>query len=614
MNMEEKPIEAVYLFPMDDSAAITKFSTLLDGRLIKGVVKTAEEAKEDYQRAITEKKTAFLVEEDKPDVFKVVIGNIPPSSQAIVKISYVTELHVEEESIRFYLPTTIAPRYSPMHEPEAQSNQDKRAAKDLAQLEHSFDSPCPLEISCDIESASAIVSVSSPTHAISTSVSQDGDVKKQKVLLSGRTTDMDRDFVLLIKPHDIHQPRLIIEESWDFGGKSYAAMLTFVPSFKLSPMTAEVIFLVDRSGSMEWGNKIEMAKNALKIFLKSLPTGSYFNIVGFGWHFQALFRSSVPYEEMSVQEAMAYVNSIEADFGGTEILKPLKYIFALPHIEGAARLTSKFTSYVAVDQSQNRVHDAMETRMIANQLPFDWGGHMYAFRGFSGSKSRAGSKSKGVGLARSKSKAGGSKSRAGSKSKGGGPKFKARGKSKASGSKSRAGSKSKGGGSKSRPRDASKSSGSKSASGSKDSSRSSSVSPRSLRFFSAASAVKEALKTKQLEEPRTEAQKFQLIIEAQKFDGSFPTDDIRLLKLFGWKEEKEVEEGAKAFNLAPEVFITLVTLEYLHSQLAAFQEEWKLMVKKTGEWIRQKGGVDEGVRAKIKEQLQKRLSSEKAKD
>ncbi len=41
------------------------------------------------------------------------------------------------------------------------------------------------------------------------------------------------------------------------------------------------IFLVDRSGSM-MGSRITAANEALKIFMRSLPTDCRFSIVGFG--------------------------------------------------------------------------------------------------------------------------------------------------------------------------------------------------------------------------------------------------------------------------------------------------------------------------------------------
>lgn len=42
------------------------------------------------------------------------------------------------------------------------------------------------------------------------------------------------------------------------------------------------IFIVDRSGSMERGERMEMTKEALKLFIQSLPVGSQFAILSFG--------------------------------------------------------------------------------------------------------------------------------------------------------------------------------------------------------------------------------------------------------------------------------------------------------------------------------------------
>ena len=41
------------------------------------------------------------------------------------------------------------------------------------------------------------------------------------------------------------------------------------------------LFLVDRSGSM-WGRRMEMARNALTLFIRSLPEGCKFSIISFG--------------------------------------------------------------------------------------------------------------------------------------------------------------------------------------------------------------------------------------------------------------------------------------------------------------------------------------------
>jgi hypothetical protein len=58
------------------------------------------------------------------------VGNLAPEAIAIVRVVYVTELKVEGGGIRFYLPTTVAPRYIPVKDKSS-------GAVDLASINYS---------------------------------------------------------------------------------------------------------------------------------------------------------------------------------------------------------------------------------------------------------------------------------------------------------------------------------------------------------------------------------------------------------------------------------------------------------------------------------------------
>jgi hypothetical protein len=97
----------------------------------------------------------------------------------------------------------------------------------------------------------------------------------------------------------------------------------------VEPKQNEYIFLIDRSGSMY--NTINLARQALQLFLQSLTYGSSFQIVSYGSEFEFLFkdRRSVDYNDENFKTAFDAVSTFEADFGGTEILQPLEAIFKL---------------------------------------------------------------------------------------------------------------------------------------------------------------------------------------------------------------------------------------------------------------------------------------------
>ena len=110
-------------------------------------------------------------------------------------------------------------------------------------------------------------------------------------------------------------------------------MISFVPQYQGAEVRCELIFLVDCSGSM-MGDPINKAKDALKIFMQSLPEDCYFNIYCFGSTFESLSSKSVKYNEENLSKAKIYVENMAADLGGTEILEPLVHILPGYEIKG----------------------------------------------------------------------------------------------------------------------------------------------------------------------------------------------------------------------------------------------------------------------------------------
>jgi len=96
---------------------------------------------------------------------------------------------------------------------------------------------------------------------------------------------------------------------------------------------AEFIFLIDLSGSMfgyrrDGNSPVKLAQGALRLFLHSLPDGSKFNIVQYGSRFTSTFPTSVVYNEVNLEKALADVDTYhDRSMGGTNIHAPLESIF-----------------------------------------------------------------------------------------------------------------------------------------------------------------------------------------------------------------------------------------------------------------------------------------------
>ena len=49
-----------------------------------------------------------MIDQETCELFKVNIGNLPPNSRCVIKITYITELDVQNEEIHFKLPSCLS--------------------------------------------------------------------------------------------------------------------------------------------------------------------------------------------------------------------------------------------------------------------------------------------------------------------------------------------------------------------------------------------------------------------------------------------------------------------------------------------------------------------------
>ena len=321
-NTTGRMLVARYVLPLDEGAAVTAFEANVDGRIVTGVVKEAKAAKAEFDAAVAAGDGAFLAESKSAEHFEIALGNVEPRSVVSIKLTYVTMLRTQAGKFKFVLPGSLGGKYVTS---SVGAGADASGTAELAGV-------VPLGLDVHWRMSPGIAEVDSPSHPDTVDaavVNDDGTFVSFSLALDSFKSD----FILQMVPVASPAPMLLIEEREVAPGVSTkAAVVSFTPDLVPSTSRAQIFFVVDRSGSMG-GARMEQAKKALQLFLRSLPEDCMFSIVGFGTSFDYAFGSSpepVEYTDETLSTATAHVHNMTANLGGTEILQPLARIFALP--------------------------------------------------------------------------------------------------------------------------------------------------------------------------------------------------------------------------------------------------------------------------------------------
>ena len=81
-----------------------------------------------------------------------------------------------------------------------------------------------------------------------------------------------------------------------------------------------------------WGERIKKAKEALILFIRSLPAGCKFSVISFGSNSSDLNVDSsyvIQYNESNAQSAINQIQHFDSDMDGTDIAEPLTRIITM---------------------------------------------------------------------------------------------------------------------------------------------------------------------------------------------------------------------------------------------------------------------------------------------
>jgi Ca-activated chloride channel family protein len=342
-NEGSRPINASYVFPASTRAAVYAMRMQIGNEIIIAKIKEREQAKQDFDKAKEEGKSASLLEQERPNVFSMSLANIMPQEQVEITLSY-TELLIPTDNVyELVFPTVVGPRYA-----SAPDEKGKRDDKFVATpyLRQGQQPPSALHISTRISAGVPIYDLACPSHQIMPQWQNQGVARF--TLDDSNPFQGNRDFVVRYRlAGDQIASGLLLFQGADENYFLYMAQPPARVATEAIP-PREYIFVVDVSGSMD-GFPLNTSKRLLKDLIGNLRPTDLFNVVLFAGDAAVLSPESLQANQQNIGRAIGLIEQ-QRGGGGTELLAAIKEAMALRQ-DGISRSVVLVTDgYVSGEQ------------------------------------------------------------------------------------------------------------------------------------------------------------------------------------------------------------------------------------------------------------------------
>jgi Ca-activated chloride channel family protein len=343
-NEGSRPVEAIYVFPASTRAAVYGMKMTIGERVIVARIKKKDEARQEYEQARQQGKSASLFEQHRPNVFQMNVANIMPGDTIMVELNY-TELLIPSDKIyEFVYPTVVGPRYS--NQPAATAPVSEKWVEN-PYLHQGEAPPYTFDIKVNIAAGLPIQKIVCTSHTVN--VAYDGPARALVTLDKLNKYGGNKDFILgyHLAGKKIESGMLLYK-----GEKENFFLLMLQPPKRVTPEQIpgrEYIFIIDVSGSMH-GFPLDISKKLLRDLIGNLRPTDKFNVLLFAGGSRLMAERSVPATPANVNNAINVIGNQQGG-GGTELLPALKRALTIPQDENFSRTIVIATDgYVTVEE------------------------------------------------------------------------------------------------------------------------------------------------------------------------------------------------------------------------------------------------------------------------
>ncbi len=309
-NAYDEPLRVTYSVPLPADGAVSGFSFRIGDKRIVGEVDTKKQARQRFEDAIIEGRTAAILDQERSSLFTQEVGNIPPRTEVVCEVVIDQKLAwLPDGCWEWRFPTVIAPRYL------GETGRVADCAKVTVDV---ADQALPVKLSLSLSIRDQLpdaVRPESPSHSLHTAR---GLQRIDVTLADERGAGLDRDVVVRWRVSG-----QTVGTSIDTVGRTVDqafGLVTLVPptpEAPVHPLARDLIVLLDTSGSMS-GMPLDQARRVTSALIDSLTANDQLELIEFSNAPRRWRSGAVVATPEHRREAQAWLSQLRAS-GGTEM-------------------------------------------------------------------------------------------------------------------------------------------------------------------------------------------------------------------------------------------------------------------------------------------------------